>query len=65
MATTKNDYIVLSTKVETERQGAIDISTRIDGMEATNKELLEIKEVQQEAAQKIEKILNEKPAAGQ
>ena len=65
MAKTKSEYIMFNTEIETDRKGRLDVCTRIDDMEVTDKELLEIKEVQERAAKDIEKILNTNPAAGE
>lgn len=64
MAGIKREYIVLGSKIETGRQGEMDICTRIDGMDISDEELLEIKKVQRQAAWEMETILNKKPAPG-
>lgn len=64
MAGVKSEYIVLGSKIETGRPGEADICTRIDGMDISDEELLKIKEVQKQAAEEMEKILNKKPAPG-
>lgn len=64
MADVKSEYIVIGSKVETGRPGEADICTRIDGMDISDEELLKVKEVQKQAAEEMEKILNKKPAPG-
>lgn len=64
VADVKSEYIVIGSKVETGRPGEADICTRIDGMDISDEELLKVKEVQKQAAEEMEKILNKKPAPG-
>lgn len=64
MAGIKSEYIVLGSKIETGRQGEMDICTRIDGMDISDEELLKIKKVQKQAAWEMETILNKRSAPG-
>lgn len=57
MAKVTSEYILLGSKIETDRPGEVDICTRIDSMDISDEELLKLKEVQKKAAQEMEEIL--------
>ncbi len=56
---TKTDFIGFSSTIEKEgREGSIQVFTQVQGRPVTDKELAELQRLQEEAAVKVEEILN-------
>ena len=56
---TKTDFIGFSSTIEKEdREGSIQVFTQVQGMPITDKELAELRRLQEEAAAKVDEMLN-------
>ena len=57
---TRTDFIGFSSTIEKEdREGSIQVFTQVQGMPITDKELAELRRLQEEAAAKVNEMLNE------
>lgn len=57
MAEIKTEYIIIISKIKTERQGTAELSLRIEDADISDEELLKIKEIQKKAAKEMEDFL--------
>lgn len=56
---TKTDFIGFSSTIEKEgREGSIQVFTQVQGMPVTDRELAELRRLQEEAAEKVDEMLN-------
>ncbi len=56
---TKTDFIGFSSTIEKEgREGSIQVFTQVQGMPVTDRELAELRRLQEEAAVKVDEMLN-------
>lgn len=55
---TRTEFIGFSSTIEKEgRQGSIQVFTQVQGMPVTDKELAELRRLQEEAAKKVDEML--------
>lgn len=58
-AGTRTDFIGISSTITKEgREGSIQVFTQVQGMPVTDKELAELRRLQEEAAVKVDEMLN-------
>jgi len=59
-AETKTDFIGISSTIKKNgRDGCIQVFTQVQGMPVTDKELAELRRLQEEAAVKVDKMLKD------
>lgn len=58
MPKTNADFILINSKIETERPGSIEACVRLEGTDLTDEELLAVKNIEIRTASEIEKLIN-------